>query len=197
MTNRPPLSSIVKSGRLSFFGHFVRMDENADASQVIVEHTRMTSLTLSQGHQGHCTQKWPVWPWVKVIEVLTTAHKNDQSDLESRSSRTLHTRMTSLTLSQGHRGIDDWGRHQKRPWACRPTSELCWRWLNVDVVAVISPLSFAPQVTLEHNSPIDITRIHSNCYVLINFVLLISWVVLLLRLISFTAAQSRLGLQLD
>ena len=30
MTNQPPLSSIVKSRRLSFFGHFVRMGENPD-----------------------------------------------------------------------------------------------------------------------------------------------------------------------
>ena len=29
MTNQPPLASIVKSRRLSFFGHLVRMDENA------------------------------------------------------------------------------------------------------------------------------------------------------------------------
>ena len=37
MTNQPPLSSIVKSCRLSFFGHLARMDENADASQFIFE----------------------------------------------------------------------------------------------------------------------------------------------------------------
>ena len=36
MTNQPPLSSIVESRRLSFFGHIARMDENADASQVIL-----------------------------------------------------------------------------------------------------------------------------------------------------------------
>ena len=36
MTNRPPLSSIVNSRRLSFFRHLVRMDENADDSQVIL-----------------------------------------------------------------------------------------------------------------------------------------------------------------
>ena len=37
MTNHPPLSSVVKSCRLSFFGHLLRIDENADASQVISE----------------------------------------------------------------------------------------------------------------------------------------------------------------
>ena len=37
MTNQSSLSSIVKSRRLSFFGHLARMDENADANQVIFE----------------------------------------------------------------------------------------------------------------------------------------------------------------
>ena len=37
MTNQPPLSFIVKSRCLSFFGHLMRMDENADDSQVISE----------------------------------------------------------------------------------------------------------------------------------------------------------------
>ena len=36
-TNQPTLSSIVKSRRLSFFGHLARMDENADASQMTSE----------------------------------------------------------------------------------------------------------------------------------------------------------------
>jgi len=38
-TNQPPLSSIIKSRRLTFFGHLARMDENADAtaSQAIFE----------------------------------------------------------------------------------------------------------------------------------------------------------------
>jgi len=31
ITNQPPLSSVIKSGRLTFFGHLARMDENADA----------------------------------------------------------------------------------------------------------------------------------------------------------------------
>ena len=33
ITNRPPLSSIIKSRRLTFFGHLAQTDENADASQ--------------------------------------------------------------------------------------------------------------------------------------------------------------------
>ena len=37
MTNQPPLSSTVKSHRLSFFWHLARMDENADDSQVMFE----------------------------------------------------------------------------------------------------------------------------------------------------------------
>jgi len=37
ITNRPPLSSITKSRRLTSFGHLARMDENADASQAIFE----------------------------------------------------------------------------------------------------------------------------------------------------------------
>jgi len=34
--NQPPLSSINKSRRISFFGHLARMDENTDASQAIL-----------------------------------------------------------------------------------------------------------------------------------------------------------------
>ena len=37
ITNQPPLSSIIKSRRLTFFGYLARMDENADASQAIFE----------------------------------------------------------------------------------------------------------------------------------------------------------------
>jgi len=33
ITNQPPLSSIIKSRCLTFFGHLAQMDENADASQ--------------------------------------------------------------------------------------------------------------------------------------------------------------------
>jgi len=37
ITNQPPLSSIIKSRRLTFFRHLARMDENADASQATFE----------------------------------------------------------------------------------------------------------------------------------------------------------------
>jgi len=37
ITNQPPLSSIIKSRCLTFFGHLARMNENADASQAIFE----------------------------------------------------------------------------------------------------------------------------------------------------------------
>jgi len=37
ITNQPPLSSIIKSRCLTFFGHLARMDEIADASQAIFE----------------------------------------------------------------------------------------------------------------------------------------------------------------
>jgi len=37
ITNQPPLSSIIKSRRLTFFGHLARTDENADASQATFE----------------------------------------------------------------------------------------------------------------------------------------------------------------
>jgi len=37
ITNQPPLSSIIKSRRLTLFGHLARMDENTDASQAVFE----------------------------------------------------------------------------------------------------------------------------------------------------------------
>ena len=37
ITNQPPLLFIIKSRRLTFFGHLARMDENADSSQAIFE----------------------------------------------------------------------------------------------------------------------------------------------------------------
>ena len=37
ITYQPPLSSIVKSRRLTFFGHVAWLDESADASQAIFE----------------------------------------------------------------------------------------------------------------------------------------------------------------
>ena len=37
ITYKPPLSSIIKSRRLTLFGRLARMDENADAGQAIFE----------------------------------------------------------------------------------------------------------------------------------------------------------------
>ena len=37
ITNQPPLSSIIKSRRLTFLGHLAQLYENADASQAIFE----------------------------------------------------------------------------------------------------------------------------------------------------------------
>jgi len=37
ITNQPPLSSIIKSRPLTFFGHLARMDENAHARHAIFE----------------------------------------------------------------------------------------------------------------------------------------------------------------
>ena len=37
ITNQPPLSSIIKSRCLTFFGHLARMFENADAYQAYFE----------------------------------------------------------------------------------------------------------------------------------------------------------------
>ena len=59
MTSQPPLSSIVKSRRLSFFGHLVRMDENADDSQVISERPP-ESWRRPPG--------WPRTTWMKTIQ---------------------------------------------------------------------------------------------------------------------------------
>jgi len=38
ITNQPPVLSITKSRRLTFFGHSARMDENACASQARTAH---------------------------------------------------------------------------------------------------------------------------------------------------------------
>jgi len=59
MTNQPPLSSIVKSRHLSFFGHLATMDENADASRVIFE-PPPESWKCPPG-QSHTT-------WMKTIQ---------------------------------------------------------------------------------------------------------------------------------
>jgi len=52
IANQPPLSSIIKSRRLTFFGHLARMDENADASQAIFE-TPPAKLEATTGAAAH------------------------------------------------------------------------------------------------------------------------------------------------
>ena len=55
VSTKTPLSSIVKSRHLSFFGHLVRMDENADDSQSFL------SLLLRAGDVylgGHVLPGW-------------------------------------------------------------------------------------------------------------------------------------------
>ena len=59
MTNQPPLSSNVKSRRLSFFRHLVRMHENADDNQVICEPPH-ESRRRPPG--------WPCTTWMKTIQ---------------------------------------------------------------------------------------------------------------------------------
>ena len=46
ITNQPPLSSVIKSGRLTFFGHLARTDENADALPCS-SHARTSSCLIS------------------------------------------------------------------------------------------------------------------------------------------------------
>ena len=81
ITNRPPLSSIIKSRRLTFFGHLAQMDENADASQAIFEppsenwrrpprrprtiwmkniHDDLSSLDLGIHEARDLVQNWPL-----------------------------------------------------------------------------------------------------------------------------------------
>ena len=62
MTNHPPLSSIVKSRHLSFFGHLVRMDENADDSQVIFE-SPPESWRRPPGCPHATWMKISLWTW--------------------------------------------------------------------------------------------------------------------------------------
>jgi len=50
ITNKPPLSSIIKSRRLTFFGHLARMDENADASQELEATTGAATHSLDEEH---------------------------------------------------------------------------------------------------------------------------------------------------
>jgi len=82
ITNQPPLSPIIKSRRLNFFGHLARTDKNADASQIIFEpppenwrrppgrprtirmrniHDDLSSLDLGICEARDLAQNWPLW----------------------------------------------------------------------------------------------------------------------------------------
>jgi len=82
ITNQPPLSSIIKSRRLTFFGHLVRMDENADGSQATMElplrttwmkniHDDMSSLDLEIREARELAQNRPLW---RLISLHSTMH---------------------------------------------------------------------------------------------------------------------------
>ena len=102
IANQPPLSSIIKSRRLTFFGHLARMDENADASQAIFEtppenwrrppgrprttwvknfHDDLSSMDLGIYEAGDLAQNWPLWglmflhsvTWYNWMDVQTAA----------------------------------------------------------------------------------------------------------------------------
>ena len=64
MTIQPPLSFIVKSRRLSFIKYLMRMNENADTSQVIL------SLLLRAGDVRLGGHVLPGWRPSKVISLL-------------------------------------------------------------------------------------------------------------------------------
>jgi len=91
ITNQPPLSSIIKSGLLTFFGHRARMDENADASQAIFEpppeiwtrlpgwprtswmkniHDDTSSLDPGIYEARDLAQNWPLW---RLMSLHSTA----------------------------------------------------------------------------------------------------------------------------
>jgi len=82
ITNQPPLSSIIKSHRLTFSGYLARMDENADDSQAIFEpppenrrrppgqphitwmknvHDDLSSLDLGTYEARDLAQNRPLW----------------------------------------------------------------------------------------------------------------------------------------
>jgi len=50
-TNQPPLSSIIKSNRLTFFGHLVRMDENAEL-QTLAKQSSNPLQRIGGDHRG-------------------------------------------------------------------------------------------------------------------------------------------------
>ena len=87
ITDQPPLSSIIKSRRLTFFGHLARMDENADVSQAIFEpppenwrrppgrprttwmkniHDDLSSLDLGIHEARDLAQNRPLWRLVSL-----------------------------------------------------------------------------------------------------------------------------------
>jgi len=54
ITNHPPFSSVIKSRRLTFFGHLARMDENTGASQAIVKPLpENRELEMTTGAEEH------------------------------------------------------------------------------------------------------------------------------------------------
>jgi len=57
-TNQPPLSSIIKSNRLTFFGHLVRMDENAEL-QTLAKQSSNPLQRIGGDHRGGRAQ--PGW----------------------------------------------------------------------------------------------------------------------------------------
>jgi len=57
-TNQPPLSSIIMSRRLTYFGHLAQMDKNANARQAIFE--------LSPENWRR-PPGWPCTTWIKNI----------------------------------------------------------------------------------------------------------------------------------
>jgi len=82
ITNQPPLSSIIKSRRLTFFGRLARMGENIDASQAIFKplpgtwrrppgrprttwmkniHDDLSSLDLGIHEARDLVQNQPLW----------------------------------------------------------------------------------------------------------------------------------------
>jgi len=92
ITNQPPLSSIIKSRRLTICGHLARMDENADASQAIFEpppenwrrppgrprttwikniHDDLSSLDLGIHEARDLAQNRPLW---RLMSVHSATH---------------------------------------------------------------------------------------------------------------------------
>jgi len=93
ITNQPPLSPIIKSRRITFFGHLARTDENADAIQTIFEpppeswrrppgrprttwtkniHDNLSSLDLGIHEARDLAQNWPLWRLMSLCTALRT-----------------------------------------------------------------------------------------------------------------------------